>query len=136
MANKNYMAEVAKMLDVKLYESFKIDFCGECTRNDSYHLSHDGVTIETKGYACVSSEILFKLLVGDWKIKRIPWKPSYKEVFYFVAKNGTVLSDVWYEHAFDLMVRKLGNCYRTKEEAELDRDKWIAFYASDEVLEV
>lgn len=31
---------------------------------------------------------------------------------------------------------KLGNCYRTKAEAEFNRDKWMAFYASDEVLEV
>lgn len=65
-----------------------------------------------------------------------PWKPSYKETFYFVAQNGIVMSDMWYEHAFNLMAHKLGNCYRTKEEAEANRDKWITFYVSDEILEV
>lgn len=64
------------------------------------------------------------------------WRPSYRETYYLVAKNGIVLSSVWYNHAFDLMTYKLGNCYRTKEEAEMDRDKWIAFYVSDEILEV
>ena len=64
------------------------------------------------------------------------WKPSYKEVFYFVTKNGMVMSDLWYEHAFDLMAYKLGNCYRTSAEAEAHREEWMKFYASDEVLEV
>ena len=36
----------------------------------------------------------------------------------------------------DRMLYKLGNFYRTAEEAEANRDKWVAFYASDEVLEV
>lgn len=30
----------------------------------------------------------------------------------------------------------VGNCYRTYEEAKKNKDKWVVFYASDEVMEV
>ena len=51
-------------------------------------------------------------------------------------KNGTIKQYTWTDRTLDYSLYKLGNCYRTEEEAESNRDKWVTFYASDEVLEV
>ena len=129
MENKNYIAEVAKILGVEMGEVFTVNETGV-----QYCFSNDGL-IGSEGDN-TSPIIVEALLVGIYSIKRTSWKPSYRETFYFVAPNGMVLSDIWYNHAFDLMAHKLGNCYRAKEEAETNRDKWVAFYASDEIVEV
>lgn len=124
----NYMEDVAKMLGVEIGEIFTI--------NDGAQYYFDCNGLNCRGYTGTSSIMLEQLLTGELSITRQPWKPSYKETFYFVAQNGIIISNMWYEHAFDVMAYKLGNCYYSKEEAEENRDKWIAFYESDEVLEV
>lgn len=58
------------------------------------------------------------------------------ERFYVVTIDGGVMYKYWDDCSSHKNYYKLGNFYRTCEEAEANRDKWIAFYASDEVLEV
>lgn len=128
----NCMKEVANMLGVELGEKFYINNNTEATFYFTWH----GLGCDGNYHSANLSFLLECLLNGYVDIQRKPWKPSYRESYYVVAKTGIVMSNIWYDHAFDLMAHKLGNCYRTKEEAEVNRDKWIAFYASDEILEV
>ena len=69
-------------------------------------------------------------------IKRKPWKPCIDDTFLLVDQIGYLISSKWRKYTEQLDLYKLGNCYRTYEEAGVNRDKWVAFYASDEVLEV
>ena len=78
---------------------------------------------------------LTNILNGNYKIKRKPWKPNIDDMYYYVDELGCICFDPWVNDALDLMFYKLGNCYKTKEDAEKDKDKWIAFYKSDEVLD-
>jgi hypothetical protein len=57
-------------------------------------------------------------------------------MYYFLDRNGDADCSYWNDNFVDICLYKLGNCYRTAQEAEVNRDKWKAFYASDEVLEV
>ena len=142
----NYMLEVAKMLGVELGEKFKINFENDPTnisgRNISdheYFFSSDGIEVVTAGYACISVDVLFNLLRGKWTIKRKPWKPKDAEDdFWYVDADREVcrFSHFCSKDADYMNYYKLGNCYRTKEEAEANLDKWKAFYESDEVLEL
>ena len=79
---------------------------------------------------------LYYLLNGAFTIKRKPWKPKESDTYYYVNQEGHVISFRWWNTYTEILLYKLGNCYRTEEEAEANRDKWAAFYASDEVLEV
>ena len=132
----SYMAEVAKMLGVELGEEFEIKEQPDikCTiYNDNLYAYpiKDGI------YSISSSEwTLHRLLTGIITIKRKPWKPQYDEPYYHVGTQGYVHCERWYNDGLDVLYYKLGNCYRTNKEAEANRDKWIAFYASDEVLEI
>lgn len=81
--------------------------------------------------------VLRDLCTGAYGIKRKPWKPENNEYYYIVDPDGSICFDEWcMDNSIDLNYYKLGNCYRTREEAEANRNKWVAFYASDEVLEV
>ena len=127
----NHMPEVAKMLGVELGEEF--ESCGF-----TYKLTENGLICPMfpqnshEDYA----RMLRNLLIGSYPIKRKPWKPNKGNKFWYIDKDGYVAWYIWDGYTEYINYYKLGNCYRTREEAEANRDKWIAFYASDEVLEI
>ena len=135
----NYMAEVAKMLGVELGEEFEIDKLPtrryKLTENNGLSGIYFGSWVVDED----SDKILKSLLLGECSIKRKPWKPKRGETYWYVEKDGDIWEREWLSCRYmsDHLNRyKLGNCYRTQEEAEANRDKWVVFYASDEVLEV
>lgn len=131
----NYMKDVAKMLGVELGEEFL------CSDGHNY-------VLETYGLACTdfkhqehsivfgTRDKLSPILTGTYTIKKKPWKPHYREEYYSIGPGGVLEPGRWLNDFIDVAMYKLGNCYRTPQEAEANRDKWIAFYASDEMLEV
>lgn len=125
----NYMAEVAKMLGVELGEKFKIK-----GYSATYILDEDGLFDQPDGMNNFMH--LTCLLTGEFEVVRIPWTPCDNEKFYVVLSDGDVRHKYWDDCATCKNYYKLGNCYSTKEEAETNRDKWLSFYASDEILEV
>ena len=125
----NYMAEVAKLLGVELGEKFKIKGFSK-----TYILYEDGLFDQQEGMNNFMH--LTCLLTGEFEIVRMSWNPCDNEKFYVVLTNGDVIHKYWDDCATCKNYYKIGNCYRTKEDAESNRDKWLAFYASDEVLEV
>lgn len=132
----NYMPEVAKMLGVELGEVFEVlEYPSKKFQITNYGIERlqDG---EWQCNIAVNSFILERLLAGEYTIKRKPWKPKDDEEYWLVNQCGNVISLNWIDNFLCITNYKIGNCYRTKEEAEANRDKWVAFYASDKVLEV
>lgn len=80
---------------------------------------------------------LENLLTGKYAIKRKPWKPNKYGCYFCVDTDGCTIKEEWSDDCItDVLCYKLGNCYRTYKEAEKNKDKWVVFYASDEVMEV
>lgn len=131
----NHMAEVAKMLGVELGEKFKVSKYPsvDCI------IKEDGLYICGKdiqdNFSTYGDAILRNLLRGECAIKRKLWKPSIDDTFWLVDQNGDLISSKWRKYTEQLVLYKIGNCYRTYEEAGANREKWVKFYASDEVLE-
>ena len=131
------MEAVARILGVEMGEEFEIVMPNKnCCVRAFFRV--DGLAFVEHN---VSSEVSWKpyvlqhLLTGLYTIKRKPWKPSIDESYYHVCSEY-IDRYVWRGDDIDTTFYKIGNCYKTHEEAEVNRDKWIAFYASDEVLEV
>lgn len=128
----NYMREIAKMLGVELGEKFKIsNYEGYFYLNDVgfYHM-YDSGKIES------DSPMFMTLLNRYHKLTKLPWKPKFEEKYYSVGVDGSVEDGVWLSDFLDYSLYKLGNCYRTPEEARVNRSKWGKFYDSDEVLTI
>ena len=124
----NCMEEVAKLLNVEFDKDFK---CNEvqCTfRIIKYGLLCNGVQ---------SAESLMMLLDGTLTVAHKPWKPENDDMFFVVLRDGSVATKYWDDDCTTHRTYyKIGNCYRHFNEAKDYRDKWVAFYASDEILEV
>ena len=138
----NHMAEVAKMLGVELGEEFEIVFPNNPNCHATAVLYESGPNIQKHNLANQDFwhlTALTNILNGNYTIKRKPWKPNDEERYWYVDERGRIWSDYfdYYSCTSHCMnYYKLGNCYRTREEAEANRDKWVSFYESDEVLEV
>lgn len=131
----NYMKDVAKMLGVELNEEFKIKSSHGST---VAKLTSDGldVNLHKINYYTTPNNILRWLLTGYATIERLPWKPAYNEHYFSIGPGGVIEPGVWMNDFVDRALYKLGNCYQYGSDAELNKDKWIAFYASDAMLEV
>ena len=134
----NHMEEVAKMLSVELEEEFEVEYRGKTVV--SAKLTGAGLQLTNINgldiYISDSSIILEWLLTGHCTVKRLPWKPNYGDSYYSIGPGGCLEPGQWLDDFIDIAMYKLGNCYRTVQEAEANKDKWIAFYESDEMLEV
>lgn len=134
----NYMPEVAKMLSVELGEEFEIVFPSNCCCHATAMLTNEGAKVINSDVYDIynfKSYLLTHLLNGAYSIRRKPWKPKLHDVFWYVDAYGRVNYQQWNMRDC-INFYKIGNCYRTAQEANSNCDKWITFYTSDEVLEV
>lgn len=139
MKEKNHMREIADMLGVEMDEEFGIAY-GDTVAPVQAKITADGLMTrytQNRSY-WLNDKMLVELLCvkNEICIKRTPWKPKYRHTYYYVGNDSNVWEVVWYGATKDYNSYKLGNCYRTREEAESNKEKWKRFYASDEVLEV
>ena len=136
---KNYMKEVANMFGVEIGEEFEIIFPDTSTCHATAMFTNEGVkVVNTNVYdVCnLKAYALTHLLNGNYDIKRKPWKPKFEEKYFSIGVDGTVEDGVWLNDFLDYSLYKIGNCYRTIDEARANRSKWGAFYDSNEVLKV
>ena len=130
----NYMSEVAKMLGVELGEVFYVIDSSGKKISPNYYIAMDGILSDTTP-AAKNMGILNKILCGEYTIKRKSWKPKLNDEYYF-EEEDYVYSEFWIDSWIDKLYYKIGNCYRTREEAKANIEKWNVFFTSDEVLEV
>ena len=52
------------------------------------------------------------------KIIKKPWKPKYDDIYWYASIDGRVYSATWTDHNNDIHRYVLGNCFKTKEEAQ------------------
>lgn len=124
----NYMQQIAEMLGVELGEVFYV--CTSEHTKEKYMIEDSGL------YQCVcvegvekaaqkSNKILAKIITGELEIEKRPWKPDVNGDYYKVYKLNDkeiacVVKAHWYGtgDSENLADWKVGNCFRTQEEAE------------------
>ena len=120
---KNLMPEVAKLLGVEIGEEFRIDNPGADGR---YKINEFGNLMYASSSAGEWDESLcFKinsLLSGLHTIIKVPFKPKHGEE-YWTVEEDRLFGDDWTDSLVDYSYLKLGNCFRTKEEAEANADR-------------
>ena len=95
---------------------------GEKINKDSYKVKVDGLFYKSPfgtNWYREPSKTTYHLLMGDYKVLLKPWKPKEGEEYWYYSeawKQG--ISSEWGSETRDLFFWKVGNCFRTKEEAD------------------
>lgn len=131
----NYMQQIADMLGVELGEVFYVSWERNSNSKQKFTLSDDGLYqikydgIEydglEEGFGVKSDKVLMRILTGEAKIIKRPWKPDANGDYYRAYKfNDRGIARVekarWYGtgDSENLANWKIGNCFETEEEAK------------------
>ena len=114
----NHFKQIAEMLGVEPEEEFKVKCKGGIYFTDSkYRLTEDG--LNEVGTTWFAHGIFADILSGKAEIVKLPWKPKTDEIYYYYSPYaGITCQERWINSASDYCMWKLGNCFRTKAEAE------------------
>ena len=119
----NYWKQFAEMLGLELEEEFRlVNPDGTKIDNDLYKIREDGLFYKKRKdgvWLAEPSTTLSSLLQGLCKVVPKPWKHKKGEK-YFIYEPGVVddAYSFWADDDIDFCRWKVGNCFRTKEEAE------------------
>lgn len=119
----NKWKEFAEILDLELEQEFVLtDVDGSRKDIFTYKITEDGIFYKSKiSKDWFKTELVDALLNGRIKAVAKPWKPKKGEK-YFYYSNLTyfdgINSSVWTDEGLDLLLWKVGNCFRTEEEAK------------------
>ncbi len=126
----NYYKQFAEMLGLELEQEFVLtDADGNRKNKYTYKFTEDGVLYKSPtfiNWSVNSLGTIGSLLNGDVKAVPKPWKPKEGEKYwYFSCMLDRGTGCTWLNSATDLMLWKVGNCFKTKEEAEAKGGKII-----------
>ena len=119
----NYYKQFAEMLGLELEQEFSlVTHNGEKANANTYKIKEDGLYCQsaTKDYWFVTSyDMLDVLLKDDFKAVPKPWKPKKGDAYWKWATNLELAQfKRWNDASVDFACWKLGNCFKTSEEAQ------------------
>ena len=119
----NYWKQFAEMLGLELEQEFRlVNPDGTKIDNDLYIIREDGLFYKTRKEDDWHSEpptTLSSLLKGLCKAVPKPWKPKYGEQYWsYSVKSRQACCGMFGEYVKDYACWKLGNCFKTSEEAQ------------------
>ena len=117
----NYYKKIAEMLGVELGEEFslknnKTNELNECR----YKITQEeGIMYSIGREKWARSAVLISIINGSYSVVKLPWKPKNDEKFWYYSETiNQATYHKWSFGNYDLCLWKLGNCFRTEEEAE------------------
>lgn len=130
MSNKTYIKEVAKILGVEIGEVFTVKINCEETIG-SYMFSDTGLKrLNAKGdcWVGVTDNTLELLLNETYAVDKKPWKPKDGDYYFYIDNIGRVQLEIFVSSCFvDYLRVHIGNCFKTRGEANANVDKWLAY---------
>ena len=116
----NYYKQIAEMLGLELEQEFVItDLDGKRKDTITYKFTEDGLFSKANNLSAKVTLILDLLLSCKYKAVPKPWKPKYGEQYWsYSLRSNQARCSLFGDYVEDYACWKLGNCFRTKEEAE------------------
>ena len=119
----NYYKQFAEMLGLELEQEFRlVNPDGTKVDNDLYKIREDGLFYKKRKngvWLPEPSTTLSSLLQGLCKAVPKPWKPKKGDAYWrYQPQVGNASLSAWLDDGIDFCRWKVGNCFRTKEEAE------------------
>lgn len=117
--------------DIKEGEKFNIIYeNGVKITNNPYYFENGDLFDK---YEAICNEEFVMLINGIWTVEKFPWKPIGGDLVWYIGEDGCVYDAMCTGIAADLAMFKNGWFFKTKEEAENNKEMILAEYK--EVLE-
>ena len=121
----NNWGKFAEMLGLELEQEFVLtDVDGNRKDKYTYKITEDGLLYKSPpfiNWSISSLGTIGKLLDGDVKAVPKPWKPKKGDIYSYYI-NSTYFDGTnscrWTDEGLDLLFWKVGNCFKTDEEAK------------------
>lgn len=119
----NYYKQFAEMLGLELEQEFVLtDVDGKIKDWYTYKITENGIFYKSK----ISEDwfedkpiVVEELLNGCIKAVAKPWKPKKGEKYWYYSNYiDETYSSICMDGSFDLLLWKVGNCFKTRDEAE------------------
>lgn len=117
--DRNHMNDVANMFGLKLGEKFDI----EGNDDSPFYFTEKGIVNKQ----CKTVAFLESLIRGECKVVKKPWIPKNGDFYYYLITDddGTNVESAYYVgNCFDTKLKRMGNFFRTYDEAEMHISKW------------
>ncbi len=90
-------------------------------------MNNQNITVNMENLSQEERSTLLSLIEKANKPKNKVWKPEKDETYYYLYSYGKIEEDTWDNANEDRIRYAIGNCFKTKEEAEfaLERQKVI-----------
>lgn len=90
-------------------------------------MDNNNITVNMENLSQEERSTLLSLIEKANKPKNKVWKPEKDEIYYYLYSYGKIEEDTWDNINEDRIRYAIGNCFKTKEEAEfaLERQKVI-----------
>lgn len=83
----------------------------------------NNITVNMENLSEEEREQLMKNIKKSNGSKRNLWKPNYGRKYFYINDCGGIMNSEWYDDRIDSEFYKIGNCFKTKEEAELELER-------------
>jgi len=83
----------------------------------------NNISVNLENLSEEEREQLMKLIKKSNGFKSKMWKPKCGELFFYINDCGGIMNSEWYDDRIDSEFYKIGNCFKTKEEAELELER-------------
>lgn len=83
----------------------------------------NNITVNMENLSEEEREQLIKLIKKSNKPKSKIWKPEYDEEYFYVSGYGVVGNNIWKNDYIDNGCYKIGNCFKTEEDAKFALEK-------------
>lgn len=114
----NYYKEVADLLGLELDEEFSLKNKEGELLSKNYRISQIAGLLIKYGDEWHQSGYLDEIISGKLTVVKLPWKPYLTEPYYvYSTYHKTVIENKWLGVTEDLLYWKIGNCFKTREEA-------------------
>ena len=140
--NKNYIADVAKLLGVELNEEFRVKTRMLVFEKLRYKFTEDKLMVKdphSQDWNDYTDELLIHLLTGDARIVIPTWKPKKNECYYTpdlrsIFPEPSALKHTWDRDKQDLQMYENGLVFKEEKDAIDLADEMMKFARSKREL--
>lgn len=117
---KNIIENILTEYGIIVKEKFNILNEAGILTSDSPFV-YDGVDFYAS-YGYMRNDLLLDIVKGNYAVQKLPFIPKVGEIYYYVV-DGRICPKANDLHLFDKMCIKLGNCFKSEEDAEQNKEK-------------